>query len=72
MDTPPKKLSRQERLAAKLRENLHRRKAQARGLTSSRRTPGPLADPSDLAAGRPAVPGQARDDDTLPKPPPKS
>jgi hypothetical protein len=32
MDTPPKSLSREERLAAKLRENLHRRKAQARAL----------------------------------------
>ena len=30
MDTPPKQLPREERLAAKLRENLHRRKAQAR------------------------------------------
>ena len=30
MDTPPKQLPREQRLAAKLRENLHRRKAQAR------------------------------------------
>ena len=30
MDQPPKPLSREERLAAKLRENLKRRKAQAR------------------------------------------
>ncbi len=27
---PPRELTREERLAAKLRENLHRRKAQAR------------------------------------------
>lgn len=32
MDEPPKPLSREERLAAKLRENLKRRKAQAREL----------------------------------------
>jgi hypothetical protein len=30
MDKPPKVPSREERLAAKLRENLHRRKAHAR------------------------------------------
>jgi hypothetical protein len=30
MDTPPKQLTREERLAAKLRENLRRRKEQAR------------------------------------------
>ena len=30
MDSPDDKLSREERLAAKLRENLRRRKAQAR------------------------------------------
>ncbi len=32
MSTPTDKLSREERLAAKLRENLRRRKAQARAL----------------------------------------
>ncbi len=32
MDKPPKTPSREERLAAKLRENLRRRKAQARQL----------------------------------------
>ncbi|MBW8785833.1 MAG: hypothetical protein JF593_14570 [Novosphingobium sp.] len=31
---PPKALSREERLAAKLRENLKRRKAQARALSA--------------------------------------
>ncbi|MBO6944570.1 hypothetical protein [Altererythrobacter sp.] len=34
-DETEKKMSREERLAAKLRENLHRRKAQARELTES-------------------------------------
>jgi hypothetical protein len=32
MDSPPKKPTREERLAIKLRENLHRRKAQTRQL----------------------------------------
>ena len=32
MDKPPRELSREERLAAKLRENLRRRKVQARQL----------------------------------------
>jgi hypothetical protein len=32
--SPASRPSREERLAAKLRENLHRRKAQARALTS--------------------------------------
>ena len=30
--SPPRELTREERLAAKLRENLHRRKRQARAL----------------------------------------
>ena len=34
-EQPDKKLSREERLAAKLRENLRRRKAQARQLDES-------------------------------------
>ena len=34
MSTPTDKLSREERLAAKLRENLRRRKAQARALNA--------------------------------------
>ena len=32
--SPGEKMTREERLAAKLRENLHRRKAQARALES--------------------------------------
>ena len=40
MNKPPRP-SREEKLAAKLRENLHRRKAQARGL--------PRAFPPDLS-----------------------
>jgi len=48
------KLTREERLAAKLRENLHRRKAQARALSDSegRETPelpAPLTGPSSRA-----------------------
>ena len=35
MAETPQKPSREERLAAKLRENLHRRKAQARALDAS-------------------------------------
>ena len=35
MADTPQKPSREERLAAKLRENLHRRKAQARALDSA-------------------------------------
>ena len=35
MDSAPKNPSREERLAAKLRENLHRRKAQARALSDA-------------------------------------
>jgi hypothetical protein len=34
-DTDPKKMTREERLAAKLRENLRRRKAQARQMTGA-------------------------------------
>ncbi|WP_169800928.1 hypothetical protein [Novosphingobium naphthalenivorans] len=34
MEETPGKLTREERLAAKLRENLHRRKAQARAVSS--------------------------------------
>ncbi len=51
METPPDKPSREERLAARLRDNLRRRKAQAR----------------EVAATGPAVPGQAPGDGTLPK-----
>jgi len=35
MTTPPPKPTREDRLAAKLRENLHRRKAQARALDAA-------------------------------------
>jgi hypothetical protein len=47
MSTPNDKLSREERLAAKLRENLRRRKAQARALGSTDvlgGAPGALSD----------------------------
>ncbi|MCJ2180897.1 hypothetical protein MTR64_20190, partial [Novosphingobium sp. 2580] len=37
MEENPGKLSREERLAAKLRENLHRRKAQARAVSAQQR-----------------------------------
>jgi hypothetical protein len=43
MSTPNDKLSREERLAAKLRENLRRRKAQARALGAAD-APGALSD----------------------------
>jgi len=39
MSDPPAKQSRDERLAAKLRENLHRRKAQARELGTTAESP---------------------------------
>ncbi|WP_185960209.1 hypothetical protein [Erythrobacter insulae] len=39
-DTPGKNLSREERLAAKLRENLRRRKAQGRAIDSESRDNG--------------------------------
>ncbi|WP_091149332.1 hypothetical protein [Novosphingobium sp. CF614] len=42
----PDKLTREERLAAKLRENLHRRKAQARALCSG------AEDAEDNESGR--------------------
>ncbi|MEJ2409294.1 MAG: hypothetical protein P8Y58_09155 [Novosphingobium sp.] len=45
MEETPDKLSREERLAAKLRENLHRRKAQARAVSSQQRS-------KDTEAGR--------------------
>ena len=47
MSTPNDKLSREERLAAKLRENLRRRKAQARALGAADApgdAPGALSD----------------------------
>jgi hypothetical protein len=54
----PDKLTREERLAAKLRENLHRRKAQARA----------LASPS----GTSAQDRSENDSGALPNPPPES
>ena len=54
----PDKATREERLAAKLRENLHRRKAQARA----------LASPS----GMPAQDRSENDSGALPNPPPES
>jgi hypothetical protein len=57
MDRKPEESSREERLAAKLRENLRRRKAQAR----------------ELGADEPARGGAYCDDKpALPKAPPKS
>jgi hypothetical protein len=44
MTAPGNKLSREERLAAKLRENLRRRKAQSREMASQ-----------ELAAGKPSL-----------------
>jgi hypothetical protein len=41
-----KELTREERLAAKLRENLHRRKAQARAQTQGAAPPLPKETPS--------------------------
>jgi len=52
--------TREERLAAKLRENLHRRKAQARAMT----TPGVSSMPDAASADLPG--------DPLSKAPPKS
>ena len=54
----PDKATREERLAAKLRESLHRRKAQARA----------LASPS----GMPAQDRSENDSGALPNPPPES
>lgn len=76
MDGPPKHseqsrtalreqaLAREERLAAKLRENLRRRKTQARALSSTdtSSTDTPATDSSGADAASPA----------LPKPPPES
>ncbi|WP_296721193.1 hypothetical protein [Erythrobacter sp.] len=51
---PPKKLSREERLAAKLRENLRRRKAQGKAIT---RNP----DDSATASSTESLPNPPRD-----------
>jgi hypothetical protein len=45
MDPPPQKTTREERLAAKLRENLHRRKAQARAISDDGNPALPKAPP---------------------------
>ena len=46
MNSPDDKMTREERLAAKLRENLRRRKSQARGLQSEIRESGGDALPN--------------------------
>ena len=53
MDAPedkakPGQAAREQRLAAKLRENLRKRKAQARGRAEASR-PDPMPDPVDLS-----------------------
>jgi hypothetical protein len=47
MDSVAKPPSREQRLAAKLRENLHRRKAQARQLEGTGKPALPKAPPKD-------------------------
>jgi len=49
MADPPAKPSREERLAAQLRANLRRRKAQARALTNRQSQSPPDPSQSDLA-----------------------
>jgi hypothetical protein len=49
MSTPDDKLSREERLAAKLRENLRRRKSQAKALEAK----GAAKDDAPLPKGEP-------------------
>jgi FKBP-type peptidyl-prolyl cis-trans isomerase (trigger factor) len=67
MDEAPKNLSLEQRLAAKLRENLKRRKEQA----LAQRELGPQAGSKLPSARRHEVPDRVRDD-ALPKAPPKS
>jgi len=45
-DPPPSQATREQRLAARLRENLHRRKAQARSLARMEENTAPV-DPAD-------------------------
>jgi hypothetical protein len=46
MGTPDDRLSREERLAAKLRENLRRRKSQAKALAAKDDAPLPKGEPN--------------------------
>lgn len=50
MAEPTDKLTREERLAAKLRENLHRRKAQARAVNATASTESADIDKNESAA----------------------
>jgi hypothetical protein len=56
MSTPNDKLSREERLAAKLRENLRRRKAQARALGATDAPGGAPGDAPGALSDEPALP----------------
>ena len=51
MSTPDDKLSREERLAAKLRENLRRRKSQAKALADKGGPKGDAPLPKDESNG---------------------
>jgi len=63
--TKQSKPTREQRLAAKLRENLHRRKAQARALELEGEGEGEGEGDDDCG-------GEAEGKRSLPKPPPKS
>ena len=54
MAETPQKPTREERLAAKLRENLHRRKAQARELDSGAGTSAPTESNAGLSKKPPS------------------
>jgi hypothetical protein len=55
MSDPKSPLSREERLAARLRENLKRRKAQARAMGSTDAAPGESGDSPETGLSNPAA-----------------
>ncbi|MFC4257069.1 hypothetical protein GRI97_13895 [Altererythrobacter xixiisoli] len=56
MSDTPKQPTREERLAAKLRENLRRRKSQARAIAADDDSPGTETAPSTGPSGGNALP----------------